>query len=85
MDPPNLSVSDLQTTQSDTHDPGMQALGSIKIETDNEGEYMLEEAFESLSSPKKGKIRAGETGTAKCVKVIPCDNYMLMAEMKRSH
>ena len=89
-DPPNPSISALQTTQSDTYDNGLQPLGPIKIETENQGEYMTEEAFESLSSPKKGKKRVGETGTpktmatAKRVKVMnPPDDYMLMAEMKR--
>ena len=63
---------------------------SIKIENEQQGDYMSEEAFEQLSSPKKGKKRVGEMGTpkttptAKRVKLInPPDDYMLMAEMKR--
>ena len=63
---------------------------SIEVENEQQGDFMSEEAFEQLSSPKKGKKRVGEMGThettptAKRIKLInPPDDYMLMVEMKQ--
>ena len=90
---PNQSTSAasaLQPTVSNPNDTTAPEPLSIKVENEQQGDYMSEEAFEQLSSPKKGKKRVGEMGTpkttptAKCVKLInPPDDYMLMAEMKR--
>ena len=87
---PNASASALQPTVSNTNNMTAPEPLSIKIENEHQGDYMSEEDFEQLSSPKKGKKRVGDPGTpkttptAKRVKLItPQDNYMLMAEMKR--
>ena len=89
---PNASASAasvLQSTVSNTNNMTAPEPLSIKIESEQQGDYMSEEAFEHLSSPKKGKKWVGDTGTpkttptAKHVKLItPPDDYMLMAEMK---
>ena len=90
---PNQSASAasaLQPTVSNPNDTTAPEPLSIKVENEQQGDYMSEEAFEHLSSPKKGKKRVGEMGTpkitptAKRVKLInPPDDYMLMAEMKQ--
>ena len=93
-DPPNQSASaasEVHPTESHTTDPtSPEPLVAIKIECERQGEYMSEEAFDNLSSPKKGKKRVPDsvtpktTPTAKRVKLLnPPDDYMLMAEMKR--
>ena len=89
---PNQSTSAtsaLQPTVSNTNNTTAPEPLSIKVENEQQGDYMSEEAFEHLSSPKKGKKMRGETGTpkttptAKRIKLInPPDDYMLMAEMK---
>ena len=89
---PNQSASAtsaLQPTVLNPNDMTAPEPLSIKVENEQQGDYMSEEAFEQLSSPKKGKKRTGEMGTpkttptAKHVKLInPPDDYMLMVEMK---
>ena len=90
---PNQSASATSALQPTVSNPNdMTALEplSIKVENEQQGDYMFEEAFEHFRSPKKGKKRVGEMGTpkttptAKCVKLInPPDDYMLMVEMKQ--
>ena len=65
---PNASASGasaLQPTVSNTNDTTPPELLSIKIENERQGDYMSEEAFKQLSSPKKGKKRVGDMGTPK--------------------
>ena len=55
---PNQSTSAasaLQPTVSNPNDMTAPEPLSIKIENEQQGDYMSEEAFEQLSSPKKGK------------------------------
>ena len=91
-DPPNQSTSAASEVQpTESNDPTSPVpLVAIKIEGEQQGEYMSEEAFDNLSSPKQSKKRVSDsitpktTPTAKRVKLLnPPDDYMLMAEMKR--
>ena len=59
---PNQSASAasaLQPTVSNTNDTTALEPLSIKVENEQQGDYMSEEAFKHLSSPKKGKKRVG--------------------------
>ena len=52
---PNQSTSALQPTVSNTNDTTAPEPLSIKVKNEQQGDYMSEEAFKYLSSPKKGK------------------------------
>ena len=71
------ATSVLQPTVSNTNNTTAPEPLSIKIQSEQQGDYMSEEAFNHLSSPKKGKKHAnggnetkGHYGLQCCIKSI---------------